>query len=217
MKKYNIVLVDDHILVAKAISGVIADFQQYNVLYEVENGRALIEKFKFPRNIPDIVLLDISMPVMDGFETAKWLNEHHPGVLVLVLSMQDDEYALIRMLRAGARGYLLKNIHPGELEVALNMLVTKGYYYTEWVTNKVHVTFSGEPYTLVVPNTHFTERELEFIKYCCTELTYHEIADKMGCSPRTVDGYRDALFRKLEIKTRVGLVLYAIRHGKYVL
>ena len=106
--QYSVVIVDDHLLIAKAITGVIEHFRNYDVLYEVEHGKALIEKFQQRKNIPDIVLLDVSMPVMDGFETAQWLREAHPEVLVLALSMQDDEQALIKMIRSGARAIFSK-------------------------------------------------------------------------------------------------------------
>lgn len=210
--KYSIVIADDHILIAKALSGIIEHFKQFEVLYECENGKALQERFLSPKNIPDIVLLDISMPVMDGFTTAQWLKETHPEVLVMALSMQDDEQSLIRMIRCGARGYLLKNVHPEELERALNSLVSNGAYYPDWATAKVFLNISsdaGAGKTAIA----FTEREKEFLAYSVTEMSYKEIAEKMFCSPRTVESYRDSLFEKLGLKTRVGLAVYAIRNG----
>lgn len=206
--EYNVAIVDDHTLIAKALSGIIEHFPRYKVLYEVEHGRALMEKFKSPRNIPDIVLLDISMPVMDGFETAAWLKEHHPSVLVMALSMQSDDLSLIKMLRAGARGYLLKNIYPADFEKALNALVANGYYYPDWASHKIFASMSGEEKEIVI-----TDREREFLEYSCSEMTYKEIGEKMNCSNRTVEGYRDALFAKLDLKTRVGLAVYAIKSG----
>ncbi len=212
---YSVAIVDDHILIAKAIGGVIAAFSKYEVLYEVEHGKALVEKFKQTKNIPDIVLLDIAMPVMDGFETAKWLKENHPEVLILSLSMQDDDLSLIKMIKAGAKGYLLKNIHPAELEKALDALVSKGYYYPDWAASKVFSNLAGDPNNKKNPVISITDRETEFLKYCCTEMTYKEIGEKMYCSSRTVEGYRDSLFDKLGLKTRVGLVMYAIKWGIY--
>ena len=215
--QYNIVIVDDHILIAKAIAGVIDNFSKYNVLYEAEHGKALIEKFKSPKNIPDIVLLDISMPVMDGFETAKWIKANHPEVFILALSMQDDDISLIKMIKAGANGYLLKNIHPLELEKALDALVSKGYYYPDWAANKIFSSITDDEHNKKHADIIFSEKENEFLKFCCTEMTYKEIAEKMFCSSRTVEGYRDSLFGKLGLKTRVGLAVYAIKTGKYVI
>ncbi len=202
---YSIAIVDDHILIAKAITGVIDSFPNYHVLYEVEHGKALIEKFRVAKNIPDIVLLDITMPVMDGFETAEWIRKNHPDVLILALSMQNDDLSLIKMIKAGAKGYLLKNIHPAELKNALDELVSKGHYYPEWAASKIFSSLTGEENKLPA-SISFTDREKDFLKYSCTEMTYKEIAEKMFCSNRTVEGYRDALFDKLGLKTRVGLI-----------
>lgn len=210
--KQTVVVADDHVLIAKALASIISDFSGYEVLYEVEHGKALMERFRQPRNIPDILLLDISMPVMDGFETAKWLKQHHPAVLILALSMQDDELTLIKMIKAGAHGYLLKNAHPSELEKALDHLMQKGFYYSDWATSRVLHSISDEDHHKPGP-VKLNDRETEFLRYACTELTYKEIAEKMFCSPRTVEGYRDALFDKLNIKTRVGLVVFAIKNG----
>ncbi len=211
--KNSIVIVDDHILIAKAIAGVIEKFEDYRVLYEVEHGKALMEKFKSPRNIPDIVLLDITMPVMDGFDTATWIKANHPEVLILALSMQNDDLSLIKMIKAGAKGYLLKNIQPVELNRALDELTTRGHYYPEWAASKIFSSISEEKSTRAAGIT-FNDRELEFLKYCCSEMTYKEIGEKMNCATRTVESYRDSLFNKLGLKTRVGLAIYALKTGK---
>jgi DNA-binding NarL/FixJ family response regulator len=205
----SVVVVDDHSLIAEALSNIIERFHGFHVLYEAENGKVLMEKFKHPKHIPDIVLLDINMPIMDGFETAKWIRQHHPEVRIMALSMQDKEDTLIRIVRCGARGYLLKNIHANELERALETVVEKGYYFPDWVTHKVLLNISGGENAASMHDLN--DRELEFLRYAATEMTYKEISDKMNCSPRTVEGYRDNLFEKFQLKTRVGLVLYALR------
>ncbi len=210
--QYNIAIVDDHILIAKAIGSIINEHSDYKVLYEVANGKMLQDKFQQGKNIPDIVLLDISMPVMDGYETAQWLKEHHPDVLILTLSMQDDDESLIRMIKCGAKGYLLKNVEPKELIYAIDQMCTKGYYYPEWATSKVFLSLSDEK-KQGQDELKFSDRELDFLKHACSELTYKEIADLMFVSPRTVEGYRDSLFLKLGLKTRVGLALFAVKHG----
>lgn len=204
--KHSIVIVDDHILIAKALGSILGNFNQFEVLYECENGKELQEKLKRKGNVPHIVLLDISMPIMDGFETAKWLKETHPEVLVMALSMQDDEQGLIKMVKFGAKGYLLKNVHPIELENALNNLIRTGYYYPEWATNKIFASISNEVVDL-------SEREKQFLRYSVTELNYKEISDKMFCSTRSVESYRDSLCEKLGLKSRVGLAVYAIKNG----
>jgi DNA-binding NarL/FixJ family response regulator len=208
----SIAIIDDHILIAKALTGIIQNFKQFNVLYECENGKALQEKCLIKNNIPDIVLLDISMPIMDGFETAAWLKETHPEVLIMALSMQDDEQSLIKMIKCGAKGYLLKNVHPTELEKALDALVKNGSYFPDWATSKVFMSLTNEN-TVTKNSIQITAREKEFLQYSITEMSYKEIAEKMFCSPRTVESYRDSLFEKLGLKSRVGLAVYAMKNG----
>ena len=212
MKK-TIVIVDDHVLIANALRSIIANFEAFEVLYECENGEALIEKFKLIKNIPNIVLLDISMPIMDGFETASWLKENHKDTLVMALSMQDDDQSVIRMIQNGAKGYLLKNSHPSELEKALLALVNHGFYYPEWAASKVFASLSESAKLKNDFLITITPREKEFLAHTVSEMNYKEIAEKMFCSPRTVESYRDSLFEKLELKTRVGLAVYAIKNG----
>lgn len=211
--KFTIAIADDHLLIAKAISAMIDEFKQFEVLYEVGNGALLQEKFKVKKNVPDIVLLDVSMPVMDGFETAAWLKTNHPQVLVMALSVQDDDESLFKMIKNGARGYLHKNVHPTELENALGSLVNKGTYYPDWATSKVFTYLSKPEDAASSTAVSITEREKEFLIHSCSELTYKEIADKMFCSPRTVESYRDSLFEKLGAKTRTALALYAVKLG----
>jgi DNA-binding NarL/FixJ family response regulator len=213
---YTIAIADDHILIAKAISSIIEGFKGFEVLYECENGQQLQERFKTKNAVPDIVLLDISMPVMDGFATAAWLQQEHPAVLVMALTMQGDDESLVKMVRCGARGYLQKNVHPTELHKALETLVTKGFYYPDWATSRVlQFVAGGDKQTGQLID--ITEREKEFLQYACTELTYKEIGEKMFCSPRTVESYRDSLFEKLGVKTRVALALYAVKIGLHKL
>ena len=210
----NVVLVDDHLLIAKAIASVIEQFPGYRVLYECENGRMLQQQILHKKEIPDIVLLDISMPEMDGFETALWLKEKYPAVLIMALTMQADDDHLIGMIKCGAKGYLLKNVHPAELHKALDSLVQKGFYYPDWATSRVlHNVAKGG--AAGENDIHISDREKEFLQLSCTELTYKEIAEKMYCSPRTVESYRDSLFEKLGVKTRVALALYAVKTGLY--
>lgn len=209
----KIVLVDDHVLLRKGLADLVRNLG-YQVLYEANNGKEFCDKLK-AENIPDLVLLDINMPVMDGYDTALWLKKNHPDIKVLALSMYDDENAVIRMLKNGARGYILKDSEPTELKNAIQAILTKGFYYSEMVTGRLMHSISGmdDEQNAGKKLLNLTEKEIEFIKLACTEMTYKEIADHMHLSPRTIDGYRDALFNKLELKTRTGLVIYAIKNG----
>lgn len=205
----NIALVDDHILLRNGLAGLIAELG-HKVLFEADNGRDMLQKLPASAQ-PDIILLDINMPEMDGYETAKHLKENYPDIKILALSMYDNENAIISMIKAGAKGYILKDSDPRQLQSALNDLMGKGFYYSDLVSGKLFHAINH--HDVADPARLMSEREIDFLKHACSELTYKEISDKMFVSPRTVDGYRDSLFDKLQVKTRVGLVIYAIRNG----
>lgn len=219
MEKIKIAIVDDHILFRDGLTELLIGFGNYRVVIAADNGKDFIRQLD-PAGLPDIVLLDINMREMDGYETAAWLKDHHPEIKVLALSMYENELAVIRMIRLGARGYMLKDIRKWELQQALDSLVQKGYYYTELVTGKlVHALTAleeGKGQSLK-EFTPLSTREIEFLKLVCTELTYKGIADKMCLSSHTIDGYRDALFEKLNVRTRVGLALYAIKNKIFLM
>src|ERR1700710_2627796 len=121
----NIALVDDHILIRKGLGSIIKTFDSFKVLFEADNGKDFISKLD-PKALPDVVLMDINMPEMDGYETSLWLKKNFPSVKVLALSMYDNEIAIIRMFKAGARGYLLKDCDPADLKDALSSIISKG-------------------------------------------------------------------------------------------
>jgi two-component system, NarL family, invasion response regulator UvrY len=209
----NIVLTDDHVLLRNGLAALVKSLG-HTVLFEADNGKDFITKLD-KSNCPDVVLMDINMPEMDGYDTAQWIKTNYWDIKVLALSMYDNENAIIRMLKCGAKGYILKDSEPSELKAAIDALLTKGYYYSDLVSGKlIHainkIDDEGSDVNTV---NNLNERETDFLKYACSELTYKEIADKMFVSPRTIDGYRDGLFEKLHVKTRVGLVMYAIKHG----
>lgn len=208
----RIALVDDHVLLRNSLAGLLQRLG-YVVSFECSNGAELKSVLNVA-NEPDIILMDISMPVMDGFDTTFWLYNNRPGVKVLALSMYDDENAIIRMIKNGAKGYVLKDIEPKDLKLAIENVVHKGFHYSEEVTGKlVHSIHRNEQNGMNGEPLQLNEREREFLKLVGTEMTYKEIALQMHVSPRTVDGYRDNLFKKLNVKSRVGLVLYAIKKG----
>ena len=212
--KTSVALVDDHTLLRNGLANVVRGYSEYAVLFEADNGNDFIKELR-PQSLPDIVLLDINMPGMDGYETALWLKQNYPDIRVLALSMYDNEQAIIRMMKNGARGYILKDIDPSEFKMALDSVIKRGFYYSEMVTGKlIHaVNTIDEPGQPLKTLVKLNQRELQFLKLVCTELTYREIAEQMYLSPRTIDGYRDDLFEKLKVKTRVGLVMYAIKNG----
>ena len=202
----RIALVDDHRLFRSGIASLIEDFDSYTILFEAGDGQEMISKID-PLLKPHIILLDINMPKMNGIATARWLRDNHPDINIIVLSMFEDAEKVLTMVKMGVKGYLLKDAEPYEFEEALHKVSLNEVYYPEFVTK--HLVDS---INIDLSITKLNNRELEFLKLAATELTYKEIADHMCLSSRTVDGYRDQLFEKLQIKSRIGLVLYAIKH-----
>ena len=209
--KIKVAIADDHTLLRKALGKLIGSFENYEILFEVENGKEMKEKVS-NHIIPDIILLDVNMPEMDGYESVSWLYKNFPQIKVLALSMFSDELTIIKMLRLGAKGYILKNIDPDELNYALDSVMQKNFYLSEYISSKVISGLHRDLDKEVEP-VSLTEKEREFLKLACSDITYKDIAAKMFVSPRTVDEYRNHLFEKLKVKSRVGLVMYAIRNG----
>ncbi|WP_299219430.1 response regulator transcription factor [uncultured Aquimarina sp.] len=210
--KYSVVIVEDHILLSQALAGLVNGFSKFKILYLCKNGRELLTRLKDPKNIPDVVLMDINMPIMNGIETTIALKEEYPQVNVLALSVEEDEKTILKMLRAGAKGYLLKDTEKSILENALVEVQETGFYHTKDVTNLLLGSLNPKKENKVL----LKEREMEFIKHACTEKTYKEIASDMCLSPKTIEGYRDSIFEKLHLKNRTGLVIYAIKNKIFI-
>jgi DNA-binding NarL/FixJ family response regulator len=212
MIKYSVVIVDDHTLLSQAIEGMVNSFAKFKVLYTCKNGQELTEKFSASAQfIPDIVLMDINMPIMNGIETTEWITENHPSVDVMALSVEDEDTTVLNMLKVGAIGYLLKDTEKAVLEKALIEIAENGFYHTKNITNLLMQSVTGK----IKPEITLKDRELTFLRLACSELTYKEIADQMNLSPKTIDGYRDTLFTLLSVKNRVGLVMYAVKNKLY--
>jgi DNA-binding NarL/FixJ family response regulator len=208
-----IALVDDHILLRNGLAALINSFNGYQVSFEADHGKDFINMVT-NHGSPDIVLLDINMPEMNGFETAGWIREHLPATKILVLSMMDNETSIISMLKSGAGGYILKDSKPSVFRQALDDIRDKGFFMNDLVTHKMLNYVKGEEQnTDAAIIARLSEKELIFLKLACTEKTYKEIASEMNLSPRTVEGYRDDLFAKMGVMSRVGMVLFAIKNG----
>lgn len=207
----KLAIVDDHNLFRKGIITLIQSLgMEYEILFEAASGQELQQKIN-NSHIPDIILLDVHMPDMDGFQIVQWMSEHFPLIKILVVSMIQKEESIVRMLKLGVKGYLSKDVEPKELKEAIESIINKGFYYTDFITGKlVHSLQVGNDNNAIAI---MNDREKEFISLACTELTYNEIASRMFLSPKTIDGYRNALFEKLNVKSRVGLAVFAIKNG----
>ncbi len=209
-KIINIALVDDHALFRSGLANLLREFKDIKVVFEASNGQELQQILKLNNQV-DVILMDINMPVMDGYAATSWVKKKYSGIHVLALSMFDDEIAVLKMLKAGAGGYVLKESKPLELYKAINEINNQGIFINEMVTSKI--IFSSQNIALdSFEKTHITEREIEFIKFCASDLTYKEIATEMNISPRSVDNYRENVFDKFKVRSRVGMVLIAIKH-----
>lgn len=210
--KRKVYIIDDHELFSSSLKMMINSFDNYEVTFCGSNGLDLIGRItESSGNLPDIILLDNNMPLMSGSETMDWLATNHPNLNVLVLSMLDDDQTILKMIKKGVKGYLHKDISTGILKKALDDVINLGFYHSEKVTKALIKSLHNEQTT----DIEIKDSELEFLKLSCTELTYKEIAEIMKLSPKTIDGYRELIFKKLGVKSRIGLVLYAVKHGLY--
>lgn len=208
LKKNKVIIVDDHLLFSQSLAFLINSFDEFEVVRQFENGKHFINYLQEHENPEvDIVLMDVNMPVMDGLVTTAWLSKNRPELKVIALSVNDDEKVIIRMIKNGVKGYLLKDTSPIMFHEALKTVINTGFYFTEMVTGIIVNKLSEKDKI-----KSLKDKEIEFIRLCCSEKTYREIAIEMCLSPKTIDGYRETIFSKLSIKTRIGLVLYAIKH-----
>lgn len=212
--KIKLALVDDHVLFRKGLRSLIEKLDpQFSISFEADNGAEMISQLK-DAAIPDIILMDIDMPVMSGYDGILWLRENHPHVKVLVVSMIEEEANVLRIMKLGVKGYLSKDVEPDILHQALLNVYHGHFYYTDLITGRLIEALNGlDQQHGNTSNWQINDREMAFVKLACTEMTYQQIADEMCVSPKTVDGYRKSLFEKLNLKSRVGLVVFAIKQG----
>jgi DNA-binding NarL/FixJ family response regulator len=206
--KISVGIADDHQLFLKSLNMLISSFSSFQVTVEALNGQELLKKLAVLKTPPDILLIDVNMPVMDGVKAAGEIAQKYPLMKITALSAKDDDTTIIDMIKAGCCSYLLKDIHPQELEKALLEINAIGYYnadayninYRRLLKNSFQKTAET-----------FSEREIKFLHLACSDLTYKQIASQMNLSERTIDGYREGLFEKLNVQSRVGMALEAIR------
>jgi len=210
--KIRVGLVDDHQLFIKSLALLVESLGSYEVTLEALNGRMLQEKVAqmAPERLPQLMLIDVNMPVMDGPDTAVWLRKEFPSMHLVALSMNDREQSVIAMIRAGCCAYLLKDTHPNDLEKALAEIAAQGYYNGDQRHLNYRRLLAAE---LEEAKYRLTPREQAFLQQVCSDRTYKQIAQEMGVTERTIDGYREALFEKFNVGSRVGLCMEAVRRG----
>lgn len=208
--KVTIGIADDQQLFLQSLAVLINGFENFEVIIEALNGEELLKKLYCAAVKPDIILLDVSMPKMNGIETAKEVTKSYGFIKTVALSMTGDDITIIKMLKAGSCAYLLKDINSVELEKALIEINAKGYYNADAVNinSRRLITKANED-----DEVQITAREKQFLELAGSDLTYKQIAAKMSLAERTIDGYRESLFQKLNVKSRVGMVMEALRKG----
>ncbi|MEI8109843.1 MAG: response regulator transcription factor [Chitinophagia bacterium] len=211
----RLALVDDHIIFRKALAAYMKQFTQYQVQLEASHGLELQEQLKIVP-VPDLIILDIRMPIMNGFETTEYLLSRFPGLKILVVSMLPEMHHLENLLQMGVCGYVQKDADMEELQRAIDQIIHKGHYlnpaaYVQLISDKKDIQKQQMQEAQLA--AHLSDREREFLRRLCTDKGYKEIAGEMFVSPRTIDGYRDALLKKLSVSSRIGLVTFAIRQG----
>jgi DNA-binding NarL/FixJ family response regulator len=201
-------IADDQQLFLRSLCALIGTFKFFQVTVDAMNGQELLDKLEQRTLKPEILLLDVNMPLMGGAKTAQKLSQLYPEIKLVALSLKDDDESIISMIRAGCCAYLLKDIHPDELESALMEVHLKGFYNADAcninyrrLLNKLEKTES----------LGLTEKEMIFLQLACSDLTYKQIASEMHLSERTIDGYRESLFEKLNVQSRVGMALEGLR------
>lgn len=205
----TIAIADDHTILRKGVIELINSFGPFKVVIDAVNGKDLIEQLEAATTLPHVCVMDINMPELNGYETAAILKQRWPAIKILALSMYSNEYSIIKMLRNGAHGYILKETDPSELQEAILSIYQHSYYHSELVSGRMMSKVKAHENT----ELGISDRELEFLTLCATDLTYKEIAEVMNLSPRTVEGYRDSLFNKLNVRSRPGLVVFANKMG----
>jgi len=206
-KPITLALADDHDLFRQGICSLINSFENCEVIIDVPNGVELIKFLSAAKHLPDICMLDVNMPEMNGFEALSIIKKKWPHQKVIVLSMINEEYTILKMLKLGANGYLLKAGDYPQLKKAIADVHTHGFYYSESITeNKINKLHEIE-----VPD--LSKRELEFLTFCISDMQYSEIAQRLNISTRTVEGIKERLSEKLNINSRIGLAIFAIKTG----
>jgi len=212
MTKIKLALVDDHKIFREGLSSLLSESGKTEVVFQAGDGIELKQHLENSAPEFDILLLDINMPKMNGIQTALHLQQNYPTLRILALSMYDDDANILSMIQNGACGYLPKDTSFDEVIKAIVSVHEEGYYYDARATKALVRSTTHKPDKNNAYD-NLTEREIAFISHACSDMTYKKIADTMSVAPKTVDGYRETVFQKLHVKSRIGLVILAITKG----
>jgi len=213
MAKIKLVIADDHSLFRKGLISMFKEMPAFRVIGEAGNGKELLALLK--RKTPDVVLLDLKMPIMDGVEVTEYMKKRYPDIKIVVLTMYDNQKFIIHLVELGVNGYLLKNTDPGEMEKTIITVMKEGFGFNKYVISVMRNTIlhQHKQKPSFEAEADFTKRELEILKLICEQYTNAEIGKKLHRSARTVEGYRKQILAKIGAKNTAGMVLYAVRYG----
>ena len=209
----KIAVVDDHLLFRKSLTLLVNSFKGMEVIIEAENGKDFLKQATF--NTPDVVLLDLDMPVMNGYETCKILLEKYPNTKVLVVSQLSSRESVYKMMETGAHGYFTKNSHPEQLEHALQSVVSEGIFFGTELSTLVKEAFHWEKVNPIPLKPHkdlLSEREIQILKMVCNEMISKDIAQKLFINVRTVETHRKHIIEKADSKNSLGAILFVLKH-----
>ncbi|QIA07241.1 response regulator transcription factor [Draconibacterium halophilum] len=213
--KVDIVVTDDHKLFRKGMVALLDDFEIVGNIYEAGNGNELLELLEKLEKEPELVLLDINMPEMDGVEVTGHLRKNYPDIRILILSMEDTPQLVAHLVGEGVNGYLLKNAEPDELELAIKKVMKNDFFFSGSLSGAVLQGFKKDVPTDSGLKLKLTKRENQVLKLICEELTATEIGENLSLSARTIEGHKYNLLEKTNTKNIAGLVIFAIKNNLY--
>lgn len=212
MEVIKVAIADDEALFRKGMKLILDSYQWLQVDLEAENGVDLLEQLKLSKNLPDILLLDLKMPEMNGIEAAKILQKEYPSIKTIVLSTHFSRAFIINMIELSAVAYLPKNSLPKEVVETIKAVYANGFYYNTEVLGIIRENIISKKKPKANFSLDLTVREKEVLQLICEQYSAPEIAEKLFISPRTVDGHRNNLLLKLNCKNVAGLVVVALQH-----
>lgn len=210
-QKIDLVITDDHKLFRKGLSSLLSDFDFIGNIYEASNGIELLEMLQSVDSKPDLILLDLQMPEMDGITANKELKKVFPDIRVIILTMEDDAQLILHLIKQGVNGYLMKDADPDELEIAIKSVIEKDFYFSDDISQLIYRNLNKKKKKSSGLFIHkFTPREIQTLELICKEYTAAEIAEELNLSVRTIEGYRSNLLDKSGAKNIAGLVVFAL-------
>jgi DNA-binding NarL/FixJ family response regulator len=213
MSKITIAIADDYKIFREGLKVGLSSDENMEVVMEADNGEELMQALE--TSTPDVIIMDLKMPLLDGMEATKLVRKKYPGIKVLVVSMYEDDKFIIHLMENGANGYLLKNAEPDEIRRSIYAVHENGYYFNDLVNKALlkKLVLKNNLKPSFNQNVELTERELEVLKLICEEKTAAEIAKEIFLSPRSVEGIRQRLIEKVGVRNSAGLVMFAVKSG----